>query len=85
MQSTIVTLQEILTLNEQTSVVVTDVHQSIDEIIHAIDRIVEKVNETRQNAQSVTQSTQEIGHVIALIKDISDQTNLLALNAAIEA
>ena len=85
MQSTIVTLQEILTLNEQTSVVVTDVHQSTDEIIHAIDRIVEKVNETRQNAQSVTQSTQEIGHVIALIKDISDQTNLLALNAAIEA
>ena len=85
MQTTIVTLQEILTLNEQTSVVVTDVHQSTDEIIHAIDRIVERVNETRQNAQSVTQSTQEIGHVIALIKDISDQTNLLALNAAIEA
>jgi methyl-accepting chemotaxis protein len=28
---------------------------------------------------------EEIGSVIALIKDISDQTNLLALNAAIEA
>ncbi len=85
MQTTIVTLQDILQLNEQTSLVVTDVHQSTDEIIHAIDRIVEKVNETRQNTQSVTQSTQEISHVIALIKDISDQTNLLALNAAIEA
>lgn len=48
-------------------------------------QIVEKIDDTRTNAEGVNQNTHEIEQVIALIKDISDQTNLLALNAAIEA
>ncbi|MDD3344362.1 MAG: methyl-accepting chemotaxis protein [Sulfurospirillaceae bacterium] len=85
MQATISNLQSILKLNEQTSSVVSEVNQSTDEIIRAIEQIVEKSVETRHNAESVTQGTHEIAQVIAMIKDISDQTNLLALNAAIEA
>lgn len=85
MQTTIGTLQSILELNDQTSIVVQNVHQSTDQIISSMESIVVKIDATRTNANGVKHSTQEIAQVIALIKDISDQTNLLALNAAIEA
>lgn len=85
MQATILTLQDILKLNDKTSSVVTNVHENTDQIISSIDQMVEMIDHTRKNAEGVTHSTQEIAQVIALIKDISDQTNLLALNAAIEA
>ena len=85
MQTTISTLQTILNLNEQTSLVVEDVHQNTNQIIASMDHIVEKIDAIRTNANGVNQNSQEIEQVIALIKDISDQTNLLALNAAIEA
>ena len=41
--------------------------------------------ELAQKLSSVSQSAQEVKHVLDIIKDIADQTNLLALNAAIEA
>jgi len=85
MQTTIETLQTILNLNDKTSLVVEEVHHSTDQIITSMDHIVEKIDDTRTNANGVKHNTQEIEQVIALIKDISDQTNLLALNAAIEA
>ena len=85
MQTTINTLQNILNLNDQTSIVVGRVHQGTHEIITSMTQIVEKIDDTRTNAEGVNQNTHEIEQVIALIKDISDQTNLLALNAAIEA
>lgn len=40
---------------------------------------------TMHQVQSLSTSTQKIGDILSLIKDIADQTNLLALNAAIEA
>ena len=39
----------------------------------------------KQSVESLTKQTQEIGKILALIRDIAEQTNLLALNAAIEA
>ncbi|WP_169975292.1 MULTISPECIES: methyl-accepting chemotaxis protein [unclassified Campylobacter] len=54
-------------------------------IINSISHITESSNKSRETAEGLHKSVDEITSVINLIKDISDQTNLLALNAAIEA
>jgi methyl-accepting chemotaxis protein len=50
---------------------------------------IEKIREvSAQTAEAVFQlgnQSQQIGHIVEVIKGIADQTNLLALNAAIEA
>jgi methyl-accepting chemotaxis protein len=58
----------------------------------AIQQTAQKMHEiemaVKESTQVVTllgKRSQEIGHIIDLIKSIADQTNLLALNAAIEA
>ncbi|POF56312.1 methyl-accepting chemotaxis protein, partial [Vibrio vulnificus] len=43
------------------------------------------VETTSQVVSQLATTTQEIGSILDVIRDISDQTNLLALNAAIEA
>jgi len=58
----------------------------------SIENSVAEVNKLKQNSNNVAEaigsladSSQRIGEIVQLIKDISAQTNLLALNAAIEA
>ena len=46
---------------------------------------LQEANATNQEIAGLAQSTQEIGDVVELIRNIADQTNLLALNATIEA
>lgn len=58
---------------------------STQRIINVTEQITHNANQSRQTSENLGKSMEEIGSVIALIKDISDQTNLLALNAAIEA
>ncbi len=71
--------------NSQTEDVVSDVKQSTAAMGESLGSISQKMGESRENAEQLNSSVNEITNVIALIKDISDQTNLLALNAAIEA
>ncbi|MGB9812635.1 MAG: methyl-accepting chemotaxis protein [Thermovenabulum sp.] len=52
--------------------------KSIEEIRHAFEVVITKVN-------NLTNSVREINNITNLINEISEQTNLLALNAAIEA
>ena len=54
-------------------------------IISSLENITQSASKSRDTAQNLHRSVDEITNVIHLIKDVSDQTNLLALNAAIEA
>ncbi|WP_194436666.1 methyl-accepting chemotaxis protein [Vibrio fluminensis] len=51
----------------------------------AISRLALDIDNTGQVIEQLAATTQEIGSILDVIRDISDQTNLLALNAAIEA
>lgn len=57
--------------------------------VQSIVNSVHDIDQSSQNAASLIQdfydSTQKIGSIVDMIKQISEQTNLLALNAAIEA
>ncbi|MDD2367155.1 MAG: methyl-accepting chemotaxis protein [Desulfuromonadaceae bacterium] len=59
--------------------------ESMLSTIEEMNIFSEKVAESAEQINSLTEESQQIGDVVELIKDIADQTNLLALNAAIEA
>ncbi|MBL8443120.1 MAG: PAS domain-containing protein [Zoogloeaceae bacterium] len=48
-------------------------------------KLAETVRNTTATMSKLAQSSDEIGRIATVIKEIADQTNLLALNAAIEA
>ena len=59
--------------------------QSVRQTLQQMDSIQEAVETSAHSVQMMNTYSQQIGDIVATIKDIADQTNLLALNAAIEA
>ena len=57
----------------------------VQQTISGMDKISQAVNEAAQAVENLGKSSDEIGAIVAVIKEIAEQTNLLALNAAIEA
>ena len=57
----------------------------VDETVSGMQSIARAVDESAAIVGELGRSSQQIGEIINVIKDIADQTNLLALNAAIEA
>ncbi|PKO88646.1 MAG: hypothetical protein CVU18_06720 [Betaproteobacteria bacterium HGW-Betaproteobacteria-12] len=58
---------------------------AIAQVIGAMNRLVEKIEQTGQAIGEFNAHRAEIARSVSLIATIADQTNLLALNAAIEA
>lgn len=59
--------------------------QAMQQTEHATSLAMQEFHATNDAIAVLQQSTQDIGNVALVIKDIANQTNLLALNAAIEA
>ncbi len=57
----------------------------VEETVAGMQSIAQTVDESSAIVEELGRSSQQIGEIINVIKDIADQTNLLALNAAIEA
>ena len=55
------------------------------ESIEGMERIHARVSSATELVDRLGKSSQEVGAIVSVIKEIADQTNLLALNAAIEA
>lgn len=57
----------------------------IDTTTTAIELLANKMTAAMGEVEGLSNSSQQIGSVLEVIRSIADQTNLLALNAAIEA
>jgi len=58
---------------------------SVEAILSAMGEIQAKVGMIAGDVLALSERSQQIGEIIAVVNDIADQSNLLALNAAIEA
>jgi len=77
--------QDVLSATEQSRQTVTIGSNDVKENIEAIQSVAIHVKEAVEVADDLEQSSQQIGDILDVIKQIAEQTNLLALNAAIEA
>ncbi|MCU1726431.1 methyl-accepting chemotaxis protein [Pseudomonas sp. 7P_10.2_Bac1] len=62
-----------------------DGRKVVEQTILAMTELSQKISVSCAQIETLNASTDNIGHILDVIKGISQQTNLLALNAAIEA
>ena len=70
---------------EETSAHAVDGQQVVNQAVVGIRNIATTFNASARLVEALGERSDQIGQIVAVIKDIADQTNLLALNAAIEA
>lgn len=58
---------------------------NLQESAVAVEQMSASMSSINQRSNEVIRQSEDIQHVIDIIRDVADQTNLLALNAAIEA
>ena len=68
-----------------TESIVKSANFNIQENISVITNVSDKVIDAANSTKKLEDSSNKIGDILEVIKQIADQTNLLALNAAIEA
>jgi methyl-accepting chemotaxis protein len=70
---------------EETSTLAVRGQEVVNQAVTGIRDIAATFGASAQLVDALGKSSDQIGAIVAVIKDIADQTNLLALNAAIEA
>jgi methyl-accepting chemotaxis protein len=70
---------------EETRSLAVSGQEVVNQATQGIRDIAVTFNESTRLVDALGQRSDQIGQIVAVIKDIADQTNLLALNAAIEA
>jgi methyl-accepting chemotaxis protein len=78
-------LEDISQRNRDNSGFTNGCSMEIHQLVDTLQKLLEHINSTFEQVETLNTNVESIADVINLIKDISDQTNLLALNAAIEA
>lgn len=79
------TVQSVAAAAEQLASSVSEISRQVTESRQVSKDAVDQADRTNTIMSGLARSTDNIGEVIALIKDIAEKTNLLALNATIEA
>lgn len=59
--------------------------ERVNDSIKNMGNIRENIQDTAKRIKRLGESSQEIGDIIVVMRDIADQTNMLSLNAAIQA
>ncbi len=78
-------LEDVSQLNTENGEFTNGCSIEIHKLVDTLQSLLEHINATFEQVETLNSNVDSIANVIDLIKDISDQTNLLALNAAIEA
>ena len=77
--------QQVASAAEETSTLAVQGQTVVNQAVAGIRDIAATFGESARLVDALGQRSDQIGQIVAVIKDIADQTNLLALNAAIEA
>lgn len=77
--------QEVARTSEQVLYYTGEGTTLMKQAVNQMNQIDSIVAESVKQVQGLDKQSNEISHLVSVIKDIADQTNLLALNAAIEA
>ncbi|MCX6077624.1 MAG: methyl-accepting chemotaxis protein [Campylobacterales bacterium] len=78
-------VEKISKMSQSTSEEASRSMDSMENVQNLFGDLIEKIDATHNNINSLSERSNEISTIAGLIKDIAEQTNLLALNAAIEA
>ncbi len=78
-------VEKISSMSQNTSDEATTSIDSMQNVTTLFRTLIENIDSSHENINSLTERSREISAIADLIKDIAEQTNLLALNAAIEA
>ncbi|MBL4886025.1 MAG: PAS domain S-box protein [Planctomycetaceae bacterium] len=78
-------VQTVASSAEQLSASIAEIARHVQDASQMTAQAVQEADRTNVTIKELSDSSEEIGHVIKVITSIAQQTNLLALNATIEA